>query len=146
VSINQNPNIYPIDEHPSFRGVVNEVKLELREFITTRVALFRKEMKQKAGSLKFAAPMIAVGALCLLAAFVFVNVAIVAVIAAALGGAVMSWCYSALILCGFYGVIGGAMAWIGMREIRGTGLVPTHTLEVLKKDQHWMQQEAKTQV
>jgi hypothetical protein len=90
--------------------------------------------------------MIAVGSLCLLAAFVFLNIAILTVIAAALGRTALSFCYSALILFGFYGVIGGVMAWIGVREIRGTGLMPTHTLEVLKKDQRWMQQEAKTQV
>jgi Putative Actinobacterial Holin-X, holin superfamily III len=64
----------------------------------------------------------------------------------AFGGGAMAWFYSAIILFGVYAVLGGALAWMGMREIKQTGIVPTHTMRVLKQDQTWIQREAKTQL
>ncbi len=57
VSTNPNPPIYNIEEHPSFRGVVNEVKDEVRDFLRTRWDLLRTELKQKSAIYKSALPL-----------------------------------------------------------------------------------------
>lgn len=141
-----NPNLYNIDEHHSFRGMVDEVKGEFSGFLATRIDLLRAEMREKSSSWKFGLPMAVAGIAFLLISLIFINVAILAVIAAGLGGNSIAWCYSALILFGFYAIIGGTIAFLGVREIKTTGIVPRHTIETLKQDQRWMQREVKTQL
>lgn len=146
MSTKPNPPIYNIEEHPSFRGVVNEVKDEVRDFLRTRWELLRTELKQKSAIYKASLPLIAIGALLLLVGFVFLNVAVCALIASAFHAGMIGWCYSAAILFGAYFLFGGALAWFGMAEIKKNSLIPTHTLKVLKQDQNWIQQEARTQL
>jgi len=146
VSTSPNTNIYKIEEHPSFKGAINDIKGELRDFINTRLLLLRQEMKQKASAYKVGMPMLVVGLAGLVLCTIFLHVAILAILAVAFGGGAMAWFYSAIILFGVYAALGGAFAYIGMREIKQTGIVPTHTMRVLKQDQNWMQREAKTQV
>ena len=146
MSTRPSDNVYPIEGHPDFRGTVNEIKGEMREFMTTRMALFREEMKEKLSAYKVGIPMLMAGALLLLCSFVALNIALLALLAHAFGGAAIAWCYSGLILFVLYAAIGGGLAVLGKREISKTGLVPTHTLKVLQQDQDWIQREAKTQV
>jgi Putative Actinobacterial Holin-X, holin superfamily III len=138
--------LYSIEEHPSFRGVINELKGETRDFISTRLMILRAEMKEKAGALKTGMPLLAAGAVLGLTSLVMFNVVLLALIAHAMGDGTMGWLWSALILGVLYGILGGALAFTGMREIQRKGLIPTTTLKILKQDQDWIQQEAKTQI
>lgn len=140
-----NLNVYNIEEHPSFRGMLHDIKDEFGDFFTTRFTLLVAEMKQKTTLLKFALPMIVAGAICLLVALLFANVAILAAIAWSFGGDVLAWLWSALILFGAYFITGLVIAGLGMREVKETGIVPTRTIEVLKQDQNWAKREAKAQ-
>lgn len=146
MSTRPNDKIYPIEVHPDFRGTVNELKGEAREFVSTRVAIFREEMKGKLRAYKVGVPMLLAGALLMLCGFVALNIALLALLAHAFGGTAIAWCYSALVWFLVYAVVGGALAWLGKREVTKTGLVPTHTMKVLRQDQEWMQREARTQV
>lgn len=146
MSTDPNPNIYNIEEHPSFRGMFNEVKGEFSTFIATRLNLLRTEMREKTRALKFGLPMIIAGSVLLLISLIFLNVAILAVLASAFGSTTLAWCYAAAILFGCYAAIGGVCAFLGAREIRTTGILPTRTINVLKQDQNWIQREAKTQL
>lgn len=145
MNTDSNPNVYNIEEHPSFSGMVNEVKTEFSDFISTRFTLLRAELKQKSRLLEFALPMIAVGALCLIIALAFANIAILAAIAWSFGGGLLSWLWSALILFGAYLLTGLIVAGLGLHEVKVTGIMPTRTIEVLKQDQHWAKREAKVQ-
>jgi hypothetical protein len=146
VSTEPNPNIYNIEEHPSFRGMFDEVKDEFGTFVATRLNLLRTEMREKASSLKFGLPMIVAGSVLLLTSLVFLNVAILGLLALAFGATTLAWIYASAILFGCYAAIGGVCAFLGAREIKTTGIVPTHTISVLKQDQNWIQREAKTQL
>jgi hypothetical protein len=146
VSTSPNTNIYNIEEHPSFKGAIDDIKGELKDFISTRLLLLRQEMKQKASAFKVGLPMLIAGLAGLVLCTVFLHVALLAILAVAFGGGAMAWFYSAIILFGIYAALGGAFAWMGMREIKQTGIVPTHTMRVLKQDQNWIQREAKTQL
>jgi hypothetical protein len=146
VSTRPSDKLYPIEEHPTFRGAFDEVKGEVREFLATRITLLRSEMQQKVSAYKAGIPLIVGGALLLIASFVALNIAILALLAHAFGDSALAWGYSALVLFVLYAALGAGLAFLGMREVRRTGLVPTHTLKVLKQDQDWIQREAKTQV
>jgi hypothetical protein len=41
-------------------------------------------------------------------------------------------------------VVGGLVGWFAYRELKDTGVTPTRTLEVLKQDQVWIQNEARS--
>jgi len=146
VSTRPNDNLYPIEGHPDFRGTVNELKGEMREFVSTRFTLLRAEMQQKLSAYKIGIPMMIAGAMLLLCSFVALNIALLALLAQAFGGTAIAWCYSAIVWFVVYAALGGGLAFLGKREISKTGLVPTHTLKVLQQDQDWIQREAKTQV
>lgn len=145
MSTDPNPNVYNIEEHPSFRGMFNEVKDEFGSFVSTRLNLLRAEMREKTRALKFGLPMVIAGSLLLLISLIFLNVAILGVLASAFGGTAIAWVYAAAILFGCYAAVGGVCAFLGAREIKTTGIVPTHTINVLKQDQNWIKSEAKTQ-
>jgi len=144
--VSTEPNVYPIEQHPTFKGAVNDIKSEMADFFAVRMAMLRTEMKQKVNVFRIGMPLVAIGAIGLGAAFILFNVAIVAAIAHAFGASILSWCWGALIVGGCYAILGAFCAAMGWREIRNIGLLPEHTMRVLKQDQNWMQREARTQL
>ena len=67
-------------------GVVAELKDEMREFISTRVAMLQSELKDKLSAWKLAAPTIAIGLVLLGTAWLLFTGAIVAAIYVAFEG------------------------------------------------------------
>jgi hypothetical protein len=57
---------------------------------------------------------------------------------------VYAWGWAALIVSGTYLVLGIAVGWFAYAGIKATGLTPNRTLAVLKQDQTWVQNEART--
>jgi hypothetical protein len=43
-----------------------------------------------------------------------------------------------------YLIIGGIVGWLGYKEITTEGLAPQRTLRVLRQDQAWIQNEARS--
>lgn len=126
--------------------VVQELKLEARDFVATRFDLLKRELQEKSKSWKAGIPLLAGAAFCALACFVAVNIAALALLRGLFAGSDYAWCFAALILAGVYVIAGGALYWVGMHELRVAGVVPTRTLRVLKQDQVWLQNEARSQV
>jgi 3-mercaptopyruvate sulfurtransferase SseA len=56
-----------------------------------------------------------------------------------------AWLFAALIVAAVYLLIGGVAAWMGYRELTSQSLAPTRTLRVLKQDQLWLANEARSQ-
>jgi F0F1-type ATP synthase membrane subunit c/vacuolar-type H+-ATPase subunit K len=55
------------------------------------------------------------------------------------------WFWAALIVGGAYLIGGIIVGWFGYSETRAAGgVAPTRTLNVLKQDQVWIQNEART--
>ena len=126
--------------------VVNEIKVEAKEFVSTRFQMLTVEMKDKLTAWKVGIPLLIGAAVCGLLAFIVLNYALVAFLAGVFAPSPYNWCYAALIVGFFYLVVAGALYWIGMREIKVEGVTPTRTLRVLKQDQIWLQNEARSQV
>lgn len=133
---------YIYEDSKSLQQVLYDIKDELRDFISTRFELLRAEMMDKWASLKAAAPMLAVGLTLLVAAFGAFTFGLVALAAALIGGE-YRWALGAAAVTVLYGAVGGALAWMGAKQITADGLVPDRTLRVLKQDQAWVKTEAR---
>ncbi len=126
--------------------VINETKTELKDFVNTRIQMFKSEMNEKVGMVKTAAPAIAVGAVFALTAWFLLSLALVFLISMAFEGRPYQYALSFGIVGILYLLIGAVTAFYGWRTLKSGNLAPERTLRVLKQDQIWLQTEAKTQL
>jgi len=133
------------EEERSLRTVVNELKLELREFVQTRIQIFREEMKNKTSLLKIAVPMFGIALALFWVGFLALTGLFVVLIASAFGGWA-GWAWAFLIVAGVYFIVGGICAAFALGELKSKSLAPKRTMQVLKQDQVWLRNEARTQV
>jgi hypothetical protein len=122
-----------------------ECKDELKDFAATRIAMLRAEMREKLSAASAVLPAIAAGAALLLLAVVFLAVALVAVVAMLLGGGTGAWAGAFAIVAGAFLLIGGIAVYAGVKKLKASSLKPERTLRVLKRDQVWLQNEARNQ-
>lgn len=122
--------------------VLHDFKNEFSTFVSTRVQLLQQEMSQKMSAIKSALPMIVIGVLFLLTAWLLITAALVTVIATAMQG--MPWAYPIAfgIVAVLYLVLGGILAMMGMNAVKKQGLKPEKTIRVLQEDKIWLQTEA----
>ena len=126
--------------------VVSELKEEFKEFASTRLSMFRSEMREKISGWKSAAPVLLGGAVLLGTAWLLLSAALVAAIYVAFRDNPWAACI-ALLIVGFVYLLFGAMAVLSaMRQWREAGVVPQRTLRVLKDDQIWISDEARSQL
>ena len=128
----------------SIASVLAETKEELKEFISTRLEMLRTELREKTSTWKQAIIMLVISAVLLLAAWMTLTFALIAFFHGLFLTSVYSWLYAGLIVGGIYLVIGGLVGWFGYSELKSTGVKPARTLEVLKQDQVWIQNEARS--
>ena len=128
----------------SIATVLAETREELKEFLSTRLEMLRAELKEKTSTWKQAIVMLVIAAVLLVAAWMTLTFALIAFFHALFITSVYSWLFAGLIVGGIYLLIGGLAGWFGYSELRAAGVKPTRTLEVLKQDQVWIQNEARS--
>jgi Putative Actinobacterial Holin-X, holin superfamily III len=128
----------------SIGTVISETKDELKEFIQTRIAILKAEISEKISTWKYAVPMLAGALVLLLAGWIVLTFALVALLAAMFQPSAYAWCFAGLIVGGIYFLAGVAVGWFAYSELTSVGLVPNRTIDVLKQDQVWIQNEART--
>lgn len=120
---------------------LGELFADLTRDMTTLVrqefTLARTEMTQKAVSAGRQMAMLAAGGAILYGAFLVLLATLTIALAYAL-----PWWLAALIVAVVFGIIGGLLAWSGLRKLRTLQLAPTETVETLKEDATWMKQQA----
>jgi hypothetical protein len=126
--------------------VLNDFKLELKEFIATRGQMLRAEMEEKMGAWKTGLPFMAIGALTLLVSFLVFTAGLVALTALAFIGQPWGLAVACFIVTAVYGLIGGFLLMYGWSTAKEPGLAPERTLKVLKEDQIWLQSEARSEL
>lgn len=136
-------NYYPPEKPLS--QVLTEFKEELKEFAATRIAMLRQEMREKLAVASAALPAIAAGIVLALFAVVFLCVALVAVIAMALGGGAGAWAAAFAIVGGVFLLSGTLAIYFGVSKLKARTLKPERTLRVLRQDQIWLQNETRNQ-
>ena len=123
----------------SLQGMLQEIKNEIKEFVQTRFEIFKQEMQEKLSTYKSALPMALAGVLFLATAWFLITGAIVAAVAMALG-----YPLAFLIVGVAYVIVGVTAGWLAYKEVTSASMKPERTLQVLKQDQVWMAQEAKS--
>jgi uncharacterized membrane protein YqjE len=128
----------------SIATILTETKQEIVQFVTTRVNILKTEIAEKARTLKLAMPIIFFAVALLLGGWMALTFALIALLRGLFMPSVYAWGWAALIVSSAYLVLGIATGWFAYAEIKATGLMPHRTLTVLKQDQTWVQNEART--
>ena len=127
----------------SVADVLMEIKNELRDFVETRYELFRSELKDGLSTVRSAAPLAIAAAIFFGTAYLLLTLALVAVIAVAFWNNPYHWFFAFLIVGVVWAIIGGVLAFLVLNGLRTRGLFPKKTVEVLKRDKRWIQNEVK---
>ena len=128
----------------SLGSVLSETKAELKDFFETRIQIFTAEIKEKISAWKSAIPLLIAATLFALTAWITLTFALVALVRTWFLPSDYAWLWAGLIITVVYLVIGGIIGWLAYAEIKSVGMKPKRTLEVLKQDQVWIQNEART--
>jgi uncharacterized membrane protein YqjE len=131
---------------PTLAEVIAEIKDEFKEFVQTRVQMFKAELHDKVTAWKAGAMLAAVGLVFLATAYLLITLALVGLVAVAFWGSPYAWFLGFLIVGVVWALIGGIAAFIAVREFRSQGLAPKKTIEVLKEDKMWFQSEAESRI
>lgn len=130
----------------SIAQIVTEMKNDARDFFATRVQILTQEMQEKISVWKAALPILAFAALVSATAFLTITFALVAFLAGLFQPSPYAWTFGALIVTAIYLIAAFGLFYLGKRELSQVGVTPTRTLRVLKQDQIWIQNEARSQV
>jgi uncharacterized membrane protein YqjE len=125
-------------------AVLTEIKDDLKEFAQTRFEMLRQELGDKLKVWKAAIPMLAIALVFGWTGFLCLTFFLVAAIRTAFPGD-WSWAIASIIVAVLYFIVAGSIGWIMYRELSYTGMKPERTMEVLKQDQVWLQNEARQQ-
>lgn len=128
----------------SLPEIVNELKFELKDFVATRAAMLRSEMREKWSSLKMSLPALLVGIVLLSTAWLLFTALLVTAIAKAFASP-WAWVYAFLIVGGGYLLLGLMIMMGVVSKLKQTKLLPERTLRVLRQDEVWLETEAKIQ-
>jgi ABC-type multidrug transport system permease subunit len=124
---------------------VQELKNDARDFIQTRLEILNQEMKAKIDIWKVAIPMMVVAAVMAWVSFLVLTFALVSFLAGIFQPSPYAWCFGALIVFAVYIIGAFLLFYLAKREMQEAGLAPTRTMRVLKDDQIWIQNEARSQ-
>ena len=128
----------------TLRAVTEDVLHELKEFIDTRLRMARAEFEETIQSLKMGVPLL-LGAFAFVATgFLMLTVAAVAIVTVAFAGSLYAWFFSFLIVGVLWIALGAIAAFFVYNEFRSQGRFPKRTLQVLKADKLWLQNEARS--
>jgi uncharacterized BrkB/YihY/UPF0761 family membrane protein len=125
---------------------LNDLKIELKDFISTRIQMLQSEMNDKLGAVKASAPSIVIGALFAVTAWILFSLALVFLLSMVFEGKPYQYAASFGIVFVVYAIIGAVAISFGYNNIKSRSMKPERTLRVLKQDQIWMKTEAKTEL
>jgi len=127
-------------------SLLSEMKEELKDFIQTRVAMFKAELQEKVRVLKAAAPLAIIGLVLLMTAYLLLTLALVGLVLAAVPDNPYRWAIAFGCVGVLWLILGAGAGYFAYRELQLKGLMPKRTVEVLKEDKVWIQAEVKNQI
>jgi pilus assembly protein TadC len=128
----------------SLATLLAETREELKEFVVTRVGILKAEIEEKVRTWKYVIPVMLIALALLWAGLMTMTFALIALLRGLFLPSPYAWLWGALIVGGCYLVLALAIGWFGYSELKAAGIAPTRTLKVLKQDQVWLQNEART--
>jgi uncharacterized membrane protein YqjE len=130
------------DERKPIGELLQSLKQELSEFISTRVQIAIAEMKEKTAAWKAAVPLLGAALLFAVMSLVCLTLAFISLIAESLSSD-YAWAIASAIVFVVYLIIAGIAGWLGYSELKDESIVPERTLRVLKADQNWIKNETR---
>lgn len=128
----------------SLATLLAETREELKEFVVTRVGILKAEIEDKVRTWKYVIPVMLIALALLWAGFMTMTFALIALIHGLFLPSPFAWLWGALIVGGCYLLLAAGIGWFAYSELTAAGIAPTRTLKVLKQDQVWLQNEART--
>lgn len=135
-----------INHERNISEVLTDIKTELKDFVQTRIAMFKAELQEKVKTIKTVAPLAAVAVVLLGTAYLLLTLALVGLAAAFLPDNQYRWFLAFLAVAVLWAILGGIAAYFAKREFEIKGLLPKRTIEVLKDDKVWVQAEVRNQI
>jgi hypothetical protein len=132
-----------VESERSLAAVLAEVKEELKDFVQTRVAMLRFELREKAHAWKLALPLAACALALLITSWCVFTAALIAIVASAFYPNRFAYFFGLLIVGGAYALGGTMFAAQAYRSLRRQGMVPERTVRILKEDAEWLRREAR---
>jgi hypothetical protein len=123
---------------------VSEIRDELKEFIQTRLQMVKSELHETISAAKVWAPLAAAAVIFLGTAYLLLTIAIVALVSVAFVTNPYRWFLSFLIVAVVWAITGVVFAYLAWIQLRAQGIFPKRTVEVLKADGIWLQNEVRS--
>ena len=131
------------DHSRSLGSIVTEIRDEVKDFAATRLEMLRAELREAVATIKRAIPAAAAAIVLLVTAYVLFTLAIVGLIEVAFWNNPYRWFFAFLIVAVVWAITGALTAWMAFRRFKTHGLFPKKTVEVLKADKIWLENEAR---
>jgi uncharacterized membrane protein YqjE len=126
----------------SLTAIFADLKKEFQQFVQTRLAMLKGELQEKFRVLKVAAPLAGIAVVLLATAYLLFTLSLVALVMTFFTNNPYRWSLAFAIIGGLWALLGGLVGSLAKREFDMKRLVPAKTLEVLKGDKLWIQNEA----
>lgn len=126
----------PVRE-PSLGELFKQLAEDSTTLIRQEVALAKAEMRENVRAATRDIAMIAVGGVIALVGVLTLTAFLVVL----LGTLMANYWLAALIVGALYLLIGGALAYTNLNNLRKNEIKPEHTIESLKEDKQWIQHE-----
>lgn len=141
-----NENRYAGNHGHNLAAVVSEIRDELKEFIRTRVQMMKSELHETVSASKVWLPLAAAAAIFFGTAYLLLTIAIVALVSVLFMTNPYRWFLSFLIVAVIWAVSGAVSAYLAWIQLRAQGVFPKRTVEVLKADGIWLQNEVRSHI
>ena len=137
---------FPENQLHQLSKLIVEMKNELIEFVSTRFELFRSEIREAASAWRAAAPLGLAAIVLLFTGYLLLTLAVVGLIAVAFAGNPYAWFFAFLITGSAWCLFGAVAAYLAYNSLRQHGIFPRKTIEVLKADKLWIENEVGSQI
>ena len=120
-------------------SIVSGIVEDLQGIVRGEVLLAKTEIREDVSAMGKGATSIAIGAMVVLVGFIFLMLGVTYLINKSLEMWISAGIVGVVLL-----TIGGILAMTGKKTLSATSLKPTETMESLKEDQQWANQQIKS--
>lgn len=132
-----------VSHHPrGLSEIVNDIRDEALSFMNTRVRIIQAEMRESMGALKVGVPLAAICIGLLAISGLLLTAAAVTLVASAFAGNPYAWFFALIIIGVAWAMLAVIAGYFAMLQFRGR--FPKRTVEVLRADKIWLEQEARS--
>lgn len=131
----------PHNHERSLAAVINEIRDEVKSFVTTRIEMMKAELHETMKAVKVALPLAVLAIALLSVAGLLFTAAVVVLIAHAFMGNPYAWLLAFVIVGAVWTIFAGVAGFFAYSQLRSG--FPKRTVEVLKADKTWLQNEAR---